>query len=75
MQFAFGKARRVTEQSRHRAMTAARIFDALAEHHKAAALAMNRPGFGKVPDTAGKSPRLGERIGMQFRITARQPAA
>ena len=47
MQPALGKARGMAEQARHRVAHALRVLDALAEHHVAAALAVNRMALRK----------------------------
>ena len=52
MQLAFGKAGRMTEQSRHGVMTTVGGFDALTEHHVAAALAVHGTRFGEASGAA-----------------------
>src|SRR5208283_1889502 len=75
MQLAAGEARCMAEQSGHGVALPRRILKALAEHHVAAALAVHGARLGKAPQPFGKSPRDGELIGMQLRISAGQPAA
>ena len=65
----------MAEQSGHGVALAGGILEALAEHHVAAALAMHRAGLGEAPQPRRKSPRGRERIGVQLRIAAGQPAA
>src|SRR5579863_2277621 len=49
MQLALGETRGMAEQAHHCVLLTLRIFQALAEHHVAAALAMYRPGLRKAP--------------------------
>ncbi len=74
MQFALGKARRVAEQSGHGVAPPGRILNAFAQHHVAAAFAVNRPRLGEAPKPGLEAMRGGERICMQLRIATRQPA-
>ena len=50
------------------------IFEALAQHHVAAALAVHRPRRGKPRKPVAKTPRSSERAGMKLGIAAGQPA-
>ena len=75
MQLPAGEARCMAEQSGHGVAPPRRILEALAQNHVAAAFAMHRARLGKAPQPCGKSPRGGERIGVQLRISAGQPAA
>src|SRR4029077_20603536 len=75
MQFAFGKAGRMTEQAGHRVVASIGIFDTLAQNHVAAALAMHRTRRGEAAQAFGKTSRCRDRIGMQFGVTTGQPAA
>ena len=43
MQFALGEARRVAEQAGHGVVPARGVFEAFAQNHVAAALAVHRP--------------------------------
>jgi hypothetical protein len=51
-----------------------RVLDPLAQHHVAAALAVDRPRVREAREPLLEALRRGERAGMEFRITARQPA-
>ena len=75
MQFAFGEARHMAEQSRHGVATTLRVFEALAQNHVAAALTVHWPRLGELLQSRTKAFHSDERIGMKFRIAARQPAA
>src|SRR5580700_11256575 len=75
MQLALGETRPMAEQAGHRVAPAGRVFQALAQHHVAAALAMDRAGLGKMLETTGEIARVREGLRVQLRITARQPAA
>src|SRR6516165_6647269 len=74
MQLAFGKASGVCEQACHRVARAVRILDPRAQHHVAAALAVDRPRLRKAPEPLLEALRGGERAGMEFWITAGKPA-
>src|SRR5262249_61990602 len=74
MPLAFGEARRVSEQAGHGMTHAAPVFDAFAEDHVAAALAVHRARLREAREGAPKISRSSQRAGMQFRITAGQPA-
>ena len=50
------------------------VLQAFAQHHVAAALAVHRPGRGEAFQAGGEISRVGERVGMQFRIAAGQPS-
>src|SRR5690242_18052047 len=70
MQFAFGEARRVTEEPGHRVGAPVAILDALAQNHVTAALAVNRARLRKAPQAFGKVLRRCQHAGMQFGVTA-----
>src|SRR6266446_3353115 len=74
MQLAFGEARGVCEQAGHRMTRAVRVLDALAQHHVAAALAVDWPRVREAREPLPEALRRGERAGMQLRITTGQPA-
>src|SRR5262252_2725841 len=74
MQLAFGEAREVCEQACHRVARAARILDPLAQHHVAAALAVDRPRLREAREPFPEALRGGEHASMELRITAGQPA-
>src|SRR5215831_19914357 len=74
MQLAFGEARGVCEQACHRVARAIRVLDPLPQHHVAAALAVDRPRLREAREPLLEALRGGERAGMEFRITAGQPA-
>ena len=64
----------MAEQTGHAVADALRVLKALAEHHVAAALAMDRPRCGEMRQPCAESLGGGEPLGMQFGISARQPA-
>ena len=74
MKLALGEARRVAEQPRHRVPRGLRVLQPFAEHHVAAALAVNRMALRKFRETVEKAACCRELPRMQFRIAARQPA-
>ena len=75
MKLSSGKARRVPEQTGHRVALSGSVLEALAEHHVAAAFAVDRTCFGEPPQSRCKCQRGREHIRVQFRIAAGQPAA
>src|SRR5262249_61001279 len=74
IELAFGEARGVWEQARHRGARAVRILDPLPQPHVAAALAVDRPRVGEAREPLLEALRGGERAGMEFRIAAGKPA-
>ncbi len=74
MEPALGKAGGVPEQAGHRVPDTIRIFEALPQHHVAAALTVHRPRLRELREPVPKSMRGRERAGMQLRIAAGQPA-
>src|SRR5262249_16140072 len=74
MQLAFGKARRVSEQATHRVARAVRVLDPLAQHHVAAALAVDRPRVREAREPVPEPLRAGHNASMELRITDGQPA-
>ena len=50
------------------------VLQFLAQHHVAAAFAVDRPGLGELPQAGTKARGGGQLGGVQFRIAARQPA-
>src|SRR6516165_4071038 len=75
MQLTFGEAGRVTEEPAHDVRATIVVLDALAQDHVAAALAVDRTRLRKTVQACCKLPCRRERVRMQFRVTARQPAA
>ena len=75
MQLALGEAGCMAKQSGHGEAPSGRVFQALSEHHVAPAFAVDRPRFGERRNPSRKRPAPLERIGVQFRIAARKPAA
>ena len=65
----------MAEQSRHGVADAVGIFEAFAEHHVAAALAMHRRVVCEAREPGAKTLRGRQRAGVQLRIAAGQPAA
>src|SRR6516164_9666809 len=61
MQLAFGEARGVREQAGHRVAPAIRVLDARAQHHVAAALAVDRPRVREAREPLPEALRRGER--------------
>ena len=74
MKLSSGKARCVPEQTGHRVALPGSVLEALAEHHVAAAFAMDLTCFANRALRAG-SLRGREYVRVQFRIAAGQPAA
>ncbi len=75
MQPALGEAGGMAEQAGHGVAPAGGVFEAFAQNHVAAALAVHRPRLREVAQAVSKFSRRRERFGMQLRIAARQPAA
>src|SRR5271168_3386061 len=75
MKFAPGEACRVAEQPGHGVASARRIFQTFTQYHVAAALAVHRTRLGETPQSGRKCSRASQRVGMQLRIAAGQPAA
>ena len=65
----------MAEQAGHAVAPPASVLKRLAEHHVAAALAVDRPGRGKRPEPLLEAARRRKRAGMKLGIAARQPAA
>src|SRR6266705_805700 len=74
VQAAFEEAGRMAEQAGHGMSDAIGIFESFAEHHVAAALAVNRARRGEFYESIAKPPRRCERAGVELRVTAGQPA-
>src|SRR5262245_40022835 len=75
VQLALGEARRMAEQPDHGVANAIGVFESFAEHHVAAAFAVDGPRLRKARKPRTKARRIRERAGMELRISARQPAA
>ena len=75
MELPLRKARGVAEQSRHRVPNAIRIFEALPEHHVAAALPVHGTRRGEARESLAELRGSGEPSGMKLGIAARKPAA
>jgi hypothetical protein len=64
----------MTEQPGHLMADTMLILEAFTEHHVTAALAMDRPRFGKSPKAIQEAAGRGQPAGMEFRVAAGQPA-
>ena len=74
VELSFGEACRVAEQARHGVASALGVLQAFAENHVAAALAMHCACLREFRQAAPKMARRRQLAGVQFRITAWQPA-
>jgi hypothetical protein len=74
MELAVRKARRVAEKRRHGMDNPVGVLKAVAQHHIAAAFAMDRAGCGERPEALAEAPCAGKRCGMKLRITSGEPA-
>src|SRR5699024_8718574 len=72
--FAPGEAGGVSKEAEHFMRLARRILQRLAEHHEAAALAMDRLRLGKFPHLCPEAQCLSQPARVKLRITAGQPA-
>src|SRR5580698_1314190 len=75
VEFAFGEARCMTEQSGHHVTLSGGVLEAFAEHHVAAALTVHRPRLPKSLQLVSEFSRGGESSRMKLRVAAGQPAA
>src|SRR5712671_5462720 len=74
MQLAISEARAMSQETGHPVARAARVLYSLAQHHVAAALAMDRPRLREAREPRLKFLRSSELTTMELRIAARQPA-
>src|SRR5262249_39686873 len=75
LQLAAREACGMAEQPSHGVTNVIGVIEALAEHHVAAAFAMDRPRLRKARQSGAKAHGVCERAGVELGVSAGQPAA